>query len=89
MTQKLNVKNFALASALVGGIVYFVCALLYWINSEFLIRVGNYLIHGIDLTKIMRTDLTLSSTMIGLILTLILVYLIGSLFAKIYNHLIK
>ncbi len=89
MIQKLNVKAIALASALVGGILYILCALLSWISPNSIVNLGNYLAHSIDLTKIMRTSITLSSTIIGLVLTLILAYLIGGLFAWIYNKLIK
>ncbi len=89
MAQKLDVKSFVLASALISGIVYIACALLSWISPEFILRAGNYLAHSVDLTKIARIDITLSSTIIGFVLTLILTCLVGSLFAWAYNKLTK
>ena len=86
---KTNIKAFALASALVCGIIYIICALLSWISPAFIVGIGNYLAHSVDLTKIMRTGVTLSSAIIGLILTLIIAYLIGGLFAWVYNRFSK
>lgn len=89
MKQKLNIKAFALASALICGIVYIICALFSWINPELLIKISNYLFHSIDLTQIKSTEITLLSTIIGLIITTIFAYIIGGLFAWMYNKLIK
>jgi hypothetical protein len=89
MTQKLDIKSFALASAFISGFFYIICALLSWVNPKFIISMGNYLSHSIDLMQIIDTSRTLFSILIGLILTLVLAYLIGGLFAWTYNKLIK
>jgi len=86
---KLDVKAFALGLAIVSGIIYIACAVLSWISPNFIAIIGNYLTHSIDLTQIIRTSITLSEIIFGLVLAIVFAYIIGALFAWTYNKLIK
>ena len=86
---KLNTNKVGLTLAITLVIVYIVCATLYWILPETLIGYANYLFHGIDISLIADKTMTLGNTIVGLILIFISSYLIGMLFAGLYNHLNK
>ena len=87
--DKLNNKVIGLALATTSVVLYVICALLYWIIPETLVNYANYLFHGIDITLITNKSMTLGSTVIGLILIFVSSYLIGTLFASLYNYFIK
>ncbi len=89
MATKLNVKSLGIASASVWGIAYIVCVLALLLAPNLTIQVFDYLTHGIDIASIAKTSVTLGSALIGLILSLIFGYVLGALFARIYNKLAK
>lgn len=84
--EKLNVKAFAFASASTFGIASVVCALLFWAAPAFALGLFSNLVHGIDLTSIAKTGLSLSNALVGLILAMVLGYLFGALIALLYNR---
>ena len=89
MIQKLNVKAIAGASAVLWGIAYILCAIFVWIAPSASLGFFNLFFHGIDLAQIAGTSVTFVSSLIGLILTLVIAYAAGSLFAVLYNKLLK
>ena len=86
MSNKLNVKKTGLTLAIVIGIVYIVCAILIAIAPTATVNVFGALFHGIDISKIAATP-TLGRTILGLVEILALGYIVGWLFAVIYNKL--
>ena len=87
--DKLNGKVVGFALGTTSIIIYIICAILYWIIPSTLISYANYLFHGIDLSLISNKTMTFGSTIIGLILIFASSYLIGLLFAALYNYFSK
>ena len=87
MAEKLDGKRVALSLAIVSGIAYIVCALLIAIAPEGTLSFFGALFHGIDITKIAATNLTIGSTILGFVEIIVLGYILGWLFAVIYNKL--
>ncbi len=87
--MKLDTKAVGFASASVAGILYILCALLFWFVPDSAIRLFNYFVHGIDLTAIARFNISFKQNIIGLLLTLAFSFLFGALFAVVYNKFAK
>jgi len=89
MTNKLNTKGVAITLAIVASILYIVCALLIAIAPDFIIKLFSNLFHGIDITKIVDTSISLGSTLLGLVEIIVYSLIAGWLFAVIYNKVAK
>lgn len=87
--EELNKKVVGLSLATVSAIVYMVCVLAYWIAPNALIRYGNYLFHSVDLGSIAVNSVTFIDALIGLVLIFISGYLVGILFAVLFNYFNK
>ncbi len=85
MEQKIGVMKTANSLAITTAIVYLVCILLVWIAPEFTASVGSYLFHGIDISRLVVAR-TFSYSLISLITGTIVSWLIGALFAAVYNR---
>jgi len=87
MSDKLNTKKVALSLAIVSAILYLACALLIAIIPGFTISLFSNLFHGVDISRIASTNLSLGSTLIGLVEVIIYSLVVGWLFVRIYNKL--
>jgi len=87
--DKLNGKVVGFALGTTSIIIYIICAILYWIIPSTLISYANYLFHGIDLSLISNKTMAFGSIIIGLVLIFVSSYLIGLLFAALYNYFNK
>lgn len=87
--DKLNNKIVGLALATTSAILYLICAVFYWLFPKGIMNYANYMFHGIDLSSIASKTMTLGNTIIGLILIFVSSYLVGILFASLYNYFIK
>ncbi len=87
MADKLSPKRVALSLASVAGIIYIVCAILVAIAPAWTVNTFGALFHGIDISKIARASVPITSTILGLIEIIILALIVGWLFAKIYNSI--
>lgn len=84
--KKLNSNKVALSLSATALIVYLVCLVFVAVAPlEATIAVSNSLFHGIDLSGIATKRIELASTTMGLIITFAGTYVIGYLFAAIYN----
>lgn len=72
-----------------AAIWYVFCWLVIRVFGESGIRFFNYFMHGIDLMKISKTTFNLSGDIAGLVIVLVLGYVAGWLFAKLYNYFAK
>lgn len=52
MTQKLKVKKVANSLTLTSAVVYLVCIIAVWIAPDLTMTIGNYLLHGIDISRL-------------------------------------
>ena len=87
MTDKLNTKRVALSLAIVSAILYIACALLIAIAPDFTMSLFSNVFHGIDITQIADTSISLGSTLIGLVEIIVYALIAGWLFAWVYNKL--
>ena len=86
----INIRKFGLAFGITGALLYFGCALVMLISGHNnTIKFFNTLLHGLDVSSIIRTDITFVEQLLGLVQTFILSWLIGSCIAGIYNATIK
>jgi len=87
MADKLNPKRTALSLAIVAGIFYIACATLFVIIPETTLKFFNNMFHGIDMTQIAKTSISLGSAIIGFVEITISSLIAGWLFAVVYNKL--
>ena len=88
--MKLNVKKLGLATGLTGALLYLGCMLvMLTVGQEGSVKFFNSLLHGLDVSTIMRMNVPLWEAGIGIIETFILGWLIGACIASLYNWQIK
>jgi uncharacterized protein DUF5676 len=86
MHTKINVRKFGLAFGLTGVLLYLGCILLMaTVGHSGTVEFFNSLLHGLDLSSIIRMDVPLWEAGIGIIETFILSWLIGACIAGFYN----
>ena len=85
MKEKISPKKAALSLAIVIGIIYTACAILFYIAPAGTLGLFKQMFHGIDISLIARTSVPLIETLTGLITIIISALIVGWLFAKIYN----
>ncbi len=84
--QKLNVKKLGLATGLTGALLYLGCMILMiTVGHDGTVKFFNNLLHGLDVSSVIRMDIPLWEAGIGLVETFILGWLIGACIALIYN----
>ncbi len=85
--EKLYLHPFALAAGLTSGIVYGVCAAAVWLWPRQTVGFFATWFHGVDLMRIAAPlQLTVSNFVLGLIGTVLFAYVVGLLFAWLYNR---
>lgn len=88
--MKLNVKKFGMSLGLTFALVYLGCALVVIIaGHEASISFFNTLLHGIDVSSIVRMDMPLWEALLGIVEIFILGWLIGACIAGFYNANLK
>ena len=82
----ISIRKFGLAFGITGALLYFGCALVMLIlghNST--VKFLNTLLHGLDVSSIIRMDISPVEVLLGLVQAFILSWLIGACIAVIYN----
>lgn len=88
--MKLNVKKFGMSLGLTFALLYLGCALVVIIaGHEASISFFNTLLHGIDVSSIVRMDMPLWEALLGIVEIFILGWLIGACIAGFYNANLK
>lgn len=87
MADKLNAKKVAISLAIVSAILYIACALLVAIAPEFTVKMFSSMFHGIDISKIASTSISLGGTLLGLVVIVAYALIAGWLFALVYNKI--
>ncbi|MCF6181179.1 DUF5676 family membrane protein [Lutibacter sp.] len=86
--DKINVKKMGIACGLTGALLYIGCAILMFsLGQKNTILIFNNFLHGLDTTSIIRMNIPLINSIIGLLQTFILFWLIGVSIATFYNAL--
>jgi len=83
---RLSVKRMGFAGAMVGVLSYAGCmAFMKVLPEEIVIRVSNSLMHGLDVTPIMRSEVPMTDSLIGIVEIGVLGFLAGAALALFYN----
>ncbi len=87
----INVRKFGLAVGLTFALLHAGCvSVLLFTSRETTIAFFNSLLHGIDVTTILRTEMSALEMTYGFFQIFILGWLIGASIASIYNfHFMK
>jgi len=84
--ERIDIKRFGLASGSTSALLYLGCILVMsTAGRATTILFFNSLLHGIDVTTILRTEMPLWEMLMGIVETFILGWLIGASIASIYN----
>ena len=81
--MKLNEKALAMASGVSGAIVAVICAVLVWMFPVGMTNIASFWAH-MDFSNMARS-VTLANFLGGIILTFVFGYIVGWIFAKLYN----
>lgn len=84
--ERIDIKRFGLAFGSTSALLYLGCILVMsTVGRATTILFFNSLLHGIDVTTILRTEMPLWEMLMGVVETFILGWLIGASIASIYN----
>ena len=84
--ERIDIKRFGLAFGSTSALLYLGCILVMsTVGRATTIFFFNSLLHGIDVTTILRTEMPLWEMLMGVVETFILGWLIGASIASIYN----
>ena len=88
--QRINIKKLGLATGSTAALLYLGCAIVMMIaGHDGSVKLANSLMHGIDVSTIIRMDMPFSEGLIGIIETFIIGWLIGASIASLYYVSIK
>lgn len=84
--NKLSIPRFGFAVGMACAIAYVGCVfVMLTVPQDVAIRFFNSLMHGVDVTTIMRWDMPWWETVLGVIEIFVLGWLFGALIAGCYN----
>lgn len=87
---KLNVKKMGLATGLTGALLYLGCMIVMTtVGHEGTVKFFNSLLHGLDVSSVIRMEIPLLEAGIGIVQIFILGWLTGACISAIYNATIK
>lgn len=87
--MKHDPKATANAAGAVVAIIYIVCRVGVSLFPDLSMTIAQSWFHGIQLTQISELDLTFGSFVLGLTTSTISAWLVGYLFANLYNYFAK
>lgn len=82
---KKDVNATGIAAGLTLGIISIICLVLVLIAPGFALTLFGSFMHGVDLSKIAITPSISGRTVLGLVVAVVGGYVIGVIFAAIYN----
>lgn len=77
------------ASAVTTAVIYVVCTATVVFLPDLSMTIAQSWFHGIDLSKISSFNITVGSFILGIITATVGAWLIGFVFAKIYNQFVQ
>ncbi|MCJ8163381.1 DUF5676 family membrane protein [Pontibacter sp. E15-1] len=82
----IDVKKLGLAFGATGAILYLGCILLMaTVGHTGTVKFFNSLLHGLDVSSVIRMDVPVWEAALGIAQTFILGWLIGACIAAVYN----
>ncbi len=86
----INIRKFGLAVGMTVMLLYLGCILLMLtVGQEGTIQFFNNLLHGLDVSSILRPKVPITSALFGLVQTFIIGWLVGASVAGIYNFSVR
>ena len=86
MTTTFNIKKMGLAFGLTGALLYLGCMLVMAsVGHSGTVKFFNSLLHGVDVSSIIRKNIPLWEAGVGIVEIFILSWLVGVCIAGIYN----
>lgn len=87
----INVKKMGLAVGLTAALLHLGCvSVILFTSRETTIAFFNSVLHGLDVTSILRTEMSSLEMVYGFIQVFVIGWLIGATIASIYNfHFMK
>ena len=86
MSTTINVKKLGLAFGLTGALLYLGCMLVMaTVGHDNSIKFFNSLLHGLDVSSVMRASVPLWEAGVGIIQIFILGWLTGACIGGFYN----
>lgn len=84
--NKIDVKRFGFAVGSTVALLYLGCVVVLMVaGHDTAVRFGNSLLHGLDISGIIRMDIPLLEALFGLVETFVIAWLSGASIASIYN----
>lgn len=86
MNTSINVRKFGFAVGLTGALLYLGCMIVMTtVGHTGAVTFFNSLLHGLDVSTILRMNVPLWEAAVGIVETFILGWLIGACIAGFYN----
>lgn len=87
----LSKNKVALSAGLTGAIMYIFCAIFVWILPDLSLKLVGWLAHMINLQEKLSGNMTLTigGVVAGSIEVFIYLYVVGWIFAAVYNKLTR
>jgi hypothetical protein len=84
--EKLNQRKLALATGTTSIVIYLGCfGIMALFGKDSLVKLSNLLFHGMDFSNIIRMDIPISETIIGVFVSFLFWAIVGYVLAIIYN----
>lgn len=87
--MKHNPMVTANAAAATTAVVYVVCRFLVGLFPELSMNIAKSWFHRIDISKISAWNLSAESFVLGIVSATVSAWLVGYLFARLYNYFLK
>ena len=86
----ISIRRFGLATGFTAAILYVGCIIvMQTVGHDRTVSFFNTMLHGLDVTSIIKMDLSPWEEMLGIVQTFILGWLVGALIAGVYNATFK
>lgn len=89
MNKSKPIKS-AISSGITSVIIYLGCYLIMLLlGKESLVKLSNYLFHGVDFSTIIRINIPVGETLLGLVISFFFWGIIGFTYTLIFNKITK
>ena len=88
--NRIEVRRFGFAFGTTGGLLYLGCVILLLMGGrDTSVWFANSLLHGLDVSGIIRMNIPVFDAFIGLVNSFIISWLAGASIAAIYNATVR